>query len=444
MSNITMIGTGYIGLVTGTLFADKGNNVTCVDKNQEIVELLNSGKIHIFEPGLEELVKKNKKENRIKFTKKLDLSDSEFIFLGVNTPSNKEGSFNLEYLLSAARDIGRALRNVSGYKIIICKSTVPQGTHKLIEEIITAEIQDNGKLKWDYVSNPETLAEGTAVRDFAKPDRIIIGTNSDKAFQKMKLLYHPFIKNDIIMRGTPSDAELAKLMSNTVLASRVATANEFARIADITPGADADIIRKMVCEDERIGYNFMFPSPGYGGSCFPKDIQGLVNQSKIDGYNPLLLSQIHKSNEEHKKYTGERISTLLNEIKNPTIGIWGITFKPNTDDMRDAASIPIISGLINRGANVIVYDPQDSKAKEIFGDKVTFVNSQYDAVKNADALILMTEWSCFDSIDYNRLKKNMKGNYLFDLRNRWNPKDANNAEFTYVGMGRYYPFFNKK
>ncbi len=436
-----MIGTGYIGLVTGTLFADRGNNVVCVDKNPKIVDMLNSGKIHIFEPGLEELVAKNRRDGRIEFTSDINdkIEDADAIFLGVNTPSCEDGSFNLEFLIRAAEDVGKALKKSKGYKVIVGKSTVPQGTYKLISKVIADEIGDNPDLQWDYVSNPETLAEGTAVRDFAKPDRIIIGTNSDRAFILMEELYHPFnITNDRIIRGSPVDAELAKLEANTQLALRVASANEFARIADVTEGADADIIRRMVCEDSRIGYKFLFPSPGYGGSCFPKDIQGIVSQAQKDGYNPLLLSQIHASNEAHKNYLGDRVGDFLKEIPNPRIAMWGVTFKPKTDDMRDAASIPIITGLLNRGAQVVVYDPKDEKAREIFGDKVTFVNSQYEAVKNADALVLMTEWSNFDSPDFKRLREEMKGNDLFDLRNRWIPKIANSYGFNYVGIGRKY------
>lgn len=442
MVNITMIGSGYIGLVTGTLFADRGNKVICVDNNEKIVDMLNKGKIHIFEPGLEELVKKNIKAERISFTTdiKSAVKTSDAIFLGVNTPSKIDGSFNLEYLLNAAKDVGSAIKDLEGYKVIIGKSTVPQGTYKLITEIINQEIGDNSNLNWDYVSNPETLAEGTAVRDFAKPDRIIIGTNSDRAYALMEELYHPFnIKNDRIIRGEPMDAELAKLFSNTALAARVAMVNEFARIADVTPGSDMDIIRRMVCEDLRIGYNFMFPSPGYGGSCFPKDIQGVVEQAKLDGYNPLLLSQIHKSNEMHKNYMGEKIEDILKNTKNPKIAIWGVTFKPNTDDMRDAPSVPIITKLVNMGAEVIVYDPKDEKAKEIFQNKIKFASSQYETTLGADALILMTEWSEFDAPDFNRLKNEMRRNNLFDLRNRWLAKSANNHGFNYYGVGRNYP-----
>lgn len=441
MVNITMIGTGYIGLVTGTLFADRGNKVVCVDNNEKIVTMLNNGKIHIFEPGLEELLKKNVNSKRLFFTSdiKQNIENSEVIFLGVNTPSNENGSFNLEYLLNAAKDVGRAIKDLEGYKVIVGKSTVPQGTYELIKNVINNEIGKESKVKWDYVSNPETLAEGTAVRDFSKPDRIIIGTDSDKAFALMEELYHPFnIKNNRIFRGSPADAELAKLFSNTALAARVATVNEFARIADITFGADMDIIRRMVCEDLRIGYNFMFPSPGYGGSCFPKDIQGVVEQSKKDGYNPILLSQIHSSNETHKNYIGDRISQLLKSTKNPSIGVWGVTFKPNTDDMRDAPSVPILTKLINLGADITIYDPKCEKAKDIFGTRVKFVNDQYDAVINKDALILMTEWPEFDAPDFKLLKSEMRGNQLFDLRNRWLPKVANSYGFNYVGIGRNY------
>ena len=442
MVNITMIGSGYIGLVTGTLFSDRGNKVVCVDNNERIVEKLNAGKIHIFEPGLEDIVKKNVKADRLSFTTDIGaaVKSADAIFLGVNTPSKEDGSFNLEYLINAARDVGRAIKDLNGYKVIVGKSTVPQGTYKLITDIIKQEVGENSNLKWDYVSNPETLAEGTAVRDFAKPDRIIIGTTSDRAFALMEELYHPFnIKNDRIIRGGPADAELAKLFSNTALAARVATVNEFARIADVTAGADMDIIRRMVCEDSRIGYNFMFPSPGYGGSCFPKDIQGVVEQAKLDGYNPLLLSMIHNSNETHKNYMGERIENILQNTKNTKIAIWGATFKPNTDDMRDAPSIPIITRLVNMGAEVVVYDPKDEKAREIFGDRVKFASSQYETTLGADALILMTEWSEFDAPDFNRLKNEMRGNDLFDLRNRWLPKLANTKGFNYYGVGRNYP-----
>ncbi|MBU0457669.1 MAG: UDP-glucose/GDP-mannose dehydrogenase family protein [Nanoarchaeota archaeon] len=443
---ITICGCGYVGLVTGALFADRGNKVICVDNNPKIVNALNSGKIHIFEPGLGKLVQESVKRGNLSFIDKVEeaVQNSDVIFLAVGTPSNGDGSFNLSYIKEAAKDIGRALRNSLGFKVVVVKSTVPQGSYKILSGIINQELGDGSLVEWAYVSNPETLAEGTAVKDFQSPDRIIIGTDSDKAFLIMKELYYPFIiKRDRIMRGSPADAELAKLFSNTALATRVAMINEMARVADITPGADMDVVRRMVCEDSRIGYKFMFPSPGYGGSCFPKDIQGLVAQAKIYGYNPKLLSVIHESNEVHKNYMGERVAGLINCQNTTTVAVWGVTFKPQTDDMRDAASIPIITRLINEGINVNVYDPQDNKARGIFGNKVTFFNDQYEAVKNADALILLTEWRQFDSPDFSRLKTQMKGRQLFDLRNRWLPEAANRNGFDYFGVGRNYLLHEK-
>jgi UDPglucose 6-dehydrogenase len=438
---IAMIGTGYVGLTTGALFADRGNKVVCVDNNPLIVENLNSGKIHIFEPGLKKVVERNIENNNLTFTEDLSgaVSDSDLIFLAVGTPSNEDGSFNLEYLNKAAEDVAKAIKNNKTFKAIICKSTVPQGTWKIISDTINQTLGSEYEGEWAYVSNPETLAEGTAVKDFSKPDRIIIGTHSNKAFNLMKELYHPFnIKRDRIIKGSPASAELAKLFSNTHLAGKVTFMNEMARIAEITKDADMNDIRKMMCEDKRIGYNFMFPGPGYGGSCFPKDVQGLVHQSMLDGYTPSVLSQIHKSNEEHKNHVGKRINRLLKK-DNPKIAVWGLTFKPNTDDMRDAASIPILTGLINRGAEIVAYDPQDEKARDVFQGKINYVNNKYDAVRGADALVLLTEWKEFDAPDYTELKNIMNGNQLFDMRNRWLPEAANRNGFNYYGVGRNYP-----
>lgn len=442
---IAMIGSGYVGLVSGALFADRGNEVICVDHNPEVVDLLNSGKIHIFEPGLEEIVRTNRATGRISFTTNISeaVANSDVIFLAVGTPSDEDGSFNLTYIKQAARDVGLALRNAKGFKVIVGKSTVPQGTFKILSEIIHNELQDsNPYLEWAYVSNPETLAEGTAVRDFSSPDRIIIGTNSDRAFEVMEELYHPFVRKDRkMLRGSPSDAELAKLGANTMLALRVAAINELAKIADHTPGADMEKIRQMIGSDSRIGHTFLFPGPGYGGSCFPKDVQGLVHQAKLDGFIPSVLDQIHRSNESQKQYMGEKIMKLLSQKERPKIAIWGLTFKPGTDDMRDAASIPIITHLINQGVEVSVYDPQDKKAREIFGDRIKFCATQLEAVEQADALISLTEWPQFDSPNYAQLKVLMKGNQIFDLRNRWIPHVANKHGFDYFGIGRNYPLW---
>lgn len=439
---ISVIGTGYVGLVTGALLADRGNEVVCVDNNPHIVANLNQGKIHIFEPGLEEIVKINHQRGNLTFSTELApaVRDADVTVLAVGTPSREDGSFNTLYLEQAAKDVGIALGEASGFKVVVVKSTVPQGTWKSVSRIIDQEASANSSLRWAYVSNPETLAEGTAVNDFSKPDRVIIGTYSDQAFALMKELYHPFnIKRDKIMHGTPADAELSKLFSNTALATRIAMVNEFARIADVTSGADMDSIRRLMCEDARIGYSFMFPSPGYGGSCFPKDVQGLVSRSRKDGYDPLLLSQVHASNEAHKNYLGDRVARLLSEVEHPKVAMWGLTFKPNTDDMRDAASVPIITGLLSRGAQVYAYDPKDRKAREIFEDNVIFCQDKYEAAQSADALILLTEWKEFDAPDFGKLTTAMKGKLLFDLRNRWLPEAANRQGFDYYGVGRNYP-----
>jgi UDPglucose 6-dehydrogenase len=439
---ITVVGTGYVGLVTGAILSDRGNEVTCVDINKKIIDNLNDGKIHIFEPGLKEIVSKNVSNGNLSFTTNLDgcVKDSQVIFLAVGTPSGEDGSFNLKYLKSAACDIGKAIKGLDGFRVVVCKSTVPQGTYLEVEKVINREL--SGTERWAYVSNPEFLAEGSAVRDFSKPNRIVIGSNNFDAIEVMKELYHPFnIQRDRIFSGSCSDAELTKLFSNTALANRIAMVNEFARIADSTPGADMDNIRRMVCEDKRIGYSFMFPSPGYGGSCFPKDVQGLVAKSLDFGFSPLLVSQIHESNEAHKIYLAKKVSSIV-DCENATVGVWGLTFKPNTDDMRDSASIPIITHLLNKGVKVKVYDPKDVKAREIFGERVEFCSDKYDVANGSDALVLLTEWREFDTPDFNKLYDEMKGNVVFDFRNRWLCKAANRAGLSYYGVGRNYPLKN--
>lgn len=443
MSNkISIIGCGYVGLVSGALLADRGNKVICVDNNPEIIENLNSGKIHIYEPGLEEIIKRNLDTENLSFTTDLDkaVHDSNIIPLTVGTSSNDGNSLNIDHIKAAARDVGRSLHNTSRFKVVVGKSTVPQGTYKILSDTINEELGSKPKVKWAYVSNPEFLAEGNAIENFSRPARIVIGTYSDKAFSIMEELYHPFnIRKERIERVTPINAEYSKLMSNTFLALKIAAINEFARIIDKTPKADVDEIRRVMCADPRIGYEYMFPGPGFGGSCFKKDIEGLVQQSIKNGYKPLLLDQINLSNEAHKNYMGERITNLLKQKENPIIVVWGLTFKPNTDDMRNAASIPIITGLLNRGAKVIAYDPKNSKARKIFGKKIIFANNKYEAIQSADALVLLTEWREFDSPDFNRLSKEMHGKQIFDLRNRWLPETANSYGFDYFGVGRNYP-----
>ena len=416
------MGTGYVGLVTGTLFADRGNHVICVDNNSQLIDNLNQGKIHIFEPGLEKLVEENARRGTLKFTTHTDeaVSASDIVMLAVGTPSGNDGSFNLKYL---------TLNKTSGFKVVVCKSTVPQGTSEILSELIGAETKFNSNLEWAYVSNPETLAEGTAVADFSKPDRIIIGTNSDRAFALMEELYHPFnIQSNRIIRGSPADAELAKLFSNTALAARIAMINEFARIADITPSADMDIIRKMVCEDVRIGYRFMFPSPGYGGSCFPKDVQGLVAMSRKLGYNPILLSAIHQSNESHKAYIGDRIANLLTS-ENPKIGIWGLTFKPDTDDIRESPALSVIKLLDREGAKIACHDPMIKKIKGKLTHLPIEINeSALGAIKNADGLIVVTAWGEYGKYLPETFIKDMKRPIIVDGRRIFNKEKFNRGK----------------
>lgn len=437
--DISVIGTGYVGLVTGALLADRGNKVTCVDINPEIVASLNSGRVHIFEPGLENVVARNVERGNLTFTGDINeaVEKSRVHFLAVGTPSDTNGAFNLRYVLQAAEDVGRALHEAEGFNVVVGKSTVPQGTYRQVEEILSSQIGENRD--WAYVSNPEFLAEGSAVRDFERPSRIVVGTRDERAHRVMRELYHPFnIQRDKIIECRAGEAEVIKLGSNTMLALRIAGVNEVARMCDSLGDVDMDIVRLGMCEDPRIGHKFMYPGPGYGGSCFPKDVQGLVAKSGELGYSPLLLSRIHESNEEHKNYLGERIVEIL-AMGNPNVGIWGLTFKPNTDDMREAASIPIIETLLESGAKVVAYDPQPEKAKEIFGEKIGFVNSKYEVATGADALVLLTEWREFDAPNYEKLTGLMKGRKLFDLRNRWLPEAANNAGFSYFGVGRNYP-----
>jgi len=438
MNKVAVIGTGYVGLVTGAMLADRGNNVVCIDNNNMIIERLKSGKIHIYEPGLSDIVKQSVLRKNLEFSMNIrEVEDATFIFLAVGTPSKDTGEFDLTYLMNAAHEVGEAIKDSHGFKIIIVKSTVPQGTNAEIARIIDKYVMMNNGLEVAYVSNPETLAEGTAVNDFAKPDRIIIGTHSDKAFEMMKSLYHPFVRQrGRILRGTPADAELAKLFSNTALATRVAMVDEFSRIADVTRGADIERIRIMVCEDSRIGYSFMYPGPGYGGSCFPKDIQGLVDKSMNDGYEPLLLSKVHTSNETHKNYVASKVINSLE--RGSTVAVWGVTFKPNTDDIRDSPAIKLITRLIQAGMRVQVYDPKDVKARDHFITGVAFCKDKYDALENADAVVLMTEWKEFDAPDISLMKTLMRGYRVFDYRNRWIPEMFVKHGFSYEGVGRRY------
>ena len=439
---IGIVGTGYVGLVTGALFADVGNKVICLDKNPAVIQALESGKVHFFEPGLEDYVKRNVSNGNLRFTSSMKemAEESDVYFLCVGTPSDMDGSFNLSYVKQASYDLANEMKSLKGYKLVVVKSTVPQRTHDVIKDIISKETGNSPGLEWDYVSNPETLAEGRAVADFNSPSRVILGVDSDRAFNVMREIYNPFvIKNsdERIIRVNPVNAELIKLGSNSALATRVAFINEMARIAD-TCGGDIKEIRKGIISDPRIGKEFLFPGPGYGGSCFPKDVEGLMNQSKKDGFFPVFISSVHSSNEHHKKYVAEKSLGLLNK-KDAVVAVWGVTFKAGTDDVRNAPSIEIISRLVDAGVKVNAYDPQDEKARLVFGDNISFFKDKYEVLKGADALIHITDWNEFFSPDFKLMKSLMKGNVLLDLRNRWIPEVVNSHGFDYYGMGRNYP-----
>lgn len=443
---ICIIGTGYVGLVAGTMFASAGNNVTCVDKDSEKINNLNQGKMPIYEPGLKPLVEEAVQERKITFTTDLNNSvkNAEIIFLAVGTPSSETGEFNLEYLKTVAAEVGKAIADCDDFKIIVNKSTVPPGTVKLVENTIKENIPAESieKMRFEVVSNPEFLKEGKAISDFESPDRIVIGASTEKAKEKLAELYEPFsLKKKKIVFMKPIEAELTKLFANTVLANKVAMINEFAKICSLF---DADImnVRAGVCSDSRIGWEFMYPGPGYGGSCFPKDIRGLVHAVKQKGEALKIVSAIDESNNKHKFYFSDMIKNYFDQnggLANKTIAIWGLTFKARTDDMRESAAITVINYLLAQGAKVKAHDPKGMEnAKQIFQDKIEFVDRKYDTIKDADALLLLTEWTDYRSPDFAEIKNNLKHPVIFDGRNIYDPERLNMLGFDYLGVGRKF------
>ena len=443
---ISVIGTGYVGLVAGAMFASVGNNVICVDKDPNKIEILNKGGLPIYEPGLRQIVGNAMAEGLIKFT--TDLKDavqsSEIIFLAVGTPCKDTGEFNLEYIKAAAAEMGKAIAGAEEYKIIVNKSTVPPGTAAMISKTIAENIPEElrEKTKFEVVSNPEFLKEGKAIADFESPDRIVIGASTEKAKEKLAELYEPFsLKKKKLVFMKPIEAELTKLFANTMLANKVATINEFAKICALF---DADImnVRAGVCSDSRIGWEFMYPGPGYGGSCFPKDIRGLAYAVKQKGENPKIISAIDESNTGHKTYFSNMIKAYFNQkggLMNKTIAIWGLTFKARTDDMRESAAITVINHLLEQGAKIKAHDPKGMEnAKQIFGNKIEFVDKKYEAVKDADALLLLTEWTDYRSPDFAEIKNNLKHPVIFDGRNLYDPERLNMLGFDYLGVGRKF------
>lgn len=436
---VCVIGTGYVGLVAGACFAECGNDVICVDIDQAKIDKLNKGIIPIYEPGLEEIVKKNMKDGRLSFATELgeSVKKSLFVFIAVGTPSDKDGSADLNAVLSVAREIGK---NLNSFKIIVDKSTVPVGT----ADKVKAAIKEVSSQEFDVVSNPEFLKEGAAIDDFMKPDRIVIGADNIRTAELMKELYSPLNRtSDRVLVMDVRSAEMTKYAANAMLATRITFMNEIANLCERV-GANVDWVRKGIGTDSRIGSSFLFPGVGYGGSCFPKDVKAVIATARENGYNFKILEMVEEVNNEQKKRLGEKIIAYFSE-KHPgkkdfngfTIGIWGLAFKPKTDDMREAPSIVVIDMLLKKGFKVQAYDPEAMDvAKGIFGDKITYSKSDYETLKNADALAIITEWNEFRRPDFDKIKSLLKSPLIFDGRNIYDPAKMREMGFEYFSIGR--------
>lgn len=432
---LCIIGTGYVGLITGACLSEMGNYVICVDNDEEKLKKLKNGITPLYEPGLEELILANVSEGRLEFTNDLNYAVKKSIacFISVGTPSGDDGSCDLSFVLSVANDIGKAMSECNEYKIIVDKSTVPVGTHKLVEE----EIKKNYKGEFDVVSNPEFLKQGAAVDDFLKPDRVVIGSESEKAIDIMREIYNPFTRtgNPIIIMDIKS-AEMTKYAANAFLATKISFANEMANISEKV-GANADLVRIGMSSDKRIGNQFLFHGLGYGGSCFPKDVQALIKTASDFGIDSDLLKATHKVNVNQRKvFVNKILKHYNNDIKNKTFAVWGLAFKPRTNDMRESPAITIINMLLDKGAKIKAYDPKAMEtAKVIFGDKIIYSSNSYEALENADALILITEWNEFKRPSFDKIKSKLKEPIIFDGRNQYDKKRMTDRGIKYISLG---------
>ena len=435
---IAIVGTGYVGLVTGTCFAEMGVEVFCVDIDRQKIENLRNGVVPIYEPGLEEMVIRNYEVGRLHFTTELTevLDQVEIVFSAVGTPPDEDGSADLKYVLDVARTIGRAMNK---YLLVVTKSTVPVGTARRIRQTIADELDRRGvTIDFDIASNPEFLKEGAAVKDFMHPDRIVVGVESDRARRLMEKLYHPFMLNNfrIIYMDIPS-AEMTKYAANAMLATKISFINEIAGICERV-GADVNLVRKGIGSDSRIGYSFIYPGCGYGGSCFPKDVEALIYTARQNGFEPKVLSAVEARNAAQKTVLFEKISAFFGgNLSGKTVAIWGLAFKPNTDDMREASSLVLIKSLENAGANVVAYDPKaaNEAKKYLPNSNLKFAPNKYDALNGADALALVTEWSEFRSPDFMEMKQRLKNAVIFDGRNQYDAKNLANLGFKYFQIG---------
>ncbi len=430
---ITVIGTGYVGLVAGACLADMGNNVICVDNNEDKLKKLENGIIPIYEPGLEELVKSNVAENRLNFTSNIDMAikKSEVCFIAVGTPQDEDGSADLHYVLGVAEEIAKAM---NGYKVIVDKSTVPVGTAEKVAEII----KEHTNFDFDVVSNPEFLKQGNAVDDFLSPDRVVIGSNSEKATAIMQEIYSPFFRtgNRVIVMDVKS-AEMTKYASNSFLATKISFMNEIAQLCEKV-GANAEMVRVGMSTDSRIGNKFLFPGLGYGGSCFPKDVKALIKTGADNGIDMNIIKSADETNKQQRQlFINKIIAKFGEDLTGKTFAVWGLAFKPKTDDMREAPAITIINELLDRGAKVQAYDPKAmNSAKYHFQERITYAKSSYEALNKADALLLLTEWNEFRRPDMDRIKELLKEPVIFDGRNQYNMERTVQRGFEYVCVGK--------
>ncbi len=435
---ITIVGTGYVGLVTGTCFAETGVDVICCDIDKKKIDNLKNGILPVYEPGLKRLVSKNMDNNQLSFSNSLkdSLPESDIVFIAVGTPSDEDGSADLKHVLAVASEIGK---HMESYMLIATKSTVPVGTAEKVRASIQKELDSRKvKIAFDVASNPEFLKEGDAVEDFLRPDRIIVGVDSEKAKKKMDRLYKPFILNNhpIIYMDIPS-AELTKYAANAMLATKISFMNDIANLCEIV-GADINMVRKGIGSDPRIGNKFIYAGVGFGGSCFPKDIKALIKTGEDNGYSLRILNSVNEVNNDQKMVMVNKIMKHFNnQVKDKIFAVWGLSFKPNTDDMREAPSEVIINELVKMGARVKAFDPVAvEESKRIIGNKIEYASDRYEALIDAEALILVTEWNEFRMLNYKVMKKLMKGNVVFDGRNIYEPEEVNEFGFHYYGIGK--------
>lgn len=446
--NIAIVGTGYVGLVTGTCFADMGINVYCIDVDETKIEGLKNGIVPIYEPGLDAMVKKNFDAGRLKFATKIEdvIDYVEIIFSAVGTPPDEDGSADLQYVLDVAHSIGRSMKD---YKLVVTKSTVPVGTAEKVRKAITEELDKRGiapghpdGILFDVASNPEFLKEGTAIKDFMSPDRVIVGTDSENARKLMKKLYRPFlVSSDRILFTDIPSAEMIKYAANAMLATRISFMNEIANLCDLV-GANVNMVRKGIGSDARIGTKFLYPGCGYGGSCFPKDVKAIISTARQHGYDMQVLQAVEDVNQRQKLILFEKLKSHFgNNLKGKRVALWGLSFKPETDDMREAPSLELIAAMKNAGISICAYDPiAMQEGKRRLGESIDYASDIYEAASDADAIMLVTEWKEFRMPSWMRVRKVMNSNQtrpaVFDGRNIYDRYELESAGFTYYGLGK--------